>query len=100
MKIKGSFVLREVMGQSIAVPVGETSKNFHGMIKLNATGADVWKDIEKGLSKEEIAQRIVDNYEDIETEEAALELYQSELVYESALATTSNVIKKTLLDYL
>lgn len=38
--------------------------------------------------------------EDIETEEAALELYQSELVYESALATTSNVIKKTLLDYL
>lgn len=38
--------------------------------------------------------------EDIETEEAALDLYQSELVYESALATTSNVIKKTLLDYI
>ena len=38
--------------------------------------------------------------EDIETEEAAIEMYQSELVYESALATTSNVIKKTLLDYI
>lgn len=38
--------------------------------------------------------------EDIETEEVALQLYQSELVYESSLATTSNVIKKTLLDYL
>ncbi|MDE6433352.1 MAG: flagellar hook-associated protein FlgL [Lachnospiraceae bacterium] len=38
--------------------------------------------------------------EDIETEEAALELYQAELVYESALATTSNVVQKTLLDYL
>ena len=74
MKIKGSFVLREVMGQSIAVPVGETSKNFHGMIKLNATGADVWKDIEKGLSKELIAQRIVDNYEAIEMEEALLKV--------------------------
>lgn len=38
--------------------------------------------------------------EDVETEEAALELYQAELVYESALATTSNVVQKTLLDYL
>ncbi len=38
--------------------------------------------------------------EDIETEEAAIELYQAELVYESALSTTAGVIKKTLLDYL
>jgi flagellar hook-associated protein 3 FlgL len=38
--------------------------------------------------------------EDVETEEVALDLYQSELVYESALATTANVVKKTLLDYL
>ncbi len=38
--------------------------------------------------------------EDIETEEVAIELYQAELVYESALSTTAGVIKKTLLDYL
>lgn len=38
--------------------------------------------------------------EDVETEEVAIELYQSKLVYESALATTASVIKKTLLDYL
>lgn len=38
--------------------------------------------------------------EDIETEEVAIEMYQAELVYESALATTASVIQKTLLDYL
>ncbi len=38
--------------------------------------------------------------EDIETEEAAIEMYQSELVYEASLSTTASVIKKTLLDYL
>lgn len=38
--------------------------------------------------------------EDVETEEAAIDLYQAELVYESALSTTASVIKKTLLDYL
>ena len=38
--------------------------------------------------------------EDVETEEIAIQLYQSELAYESALATTGSVIQKTLLDYL
>ena len=76
MKIKGTFVLREVMGQSVAVPVGETSKNFHGMIKLNASGAEIWKDLEKGLTKEQIAQKITENYEGIELAEALLKVEQ------------------------
>lgn len=74
MKIKGDFVLREVMGQSVAVPVGETSKNFHGMIKLNASGAEIWKDLEKGLTKEQIAQKIVEQYDAIEMDEALLKV--------------------------
>lgn len=74
MKIKGDFVLREVMGQSVAVPVGETSKNFHGMIKINASGAEIWKDLEKGLTKEQIAQKIVEQYDAIEMDEALLKV--------------------------
>lgn len=38
--------------------------------------------------------------EDVETEEIAIELYQAELAMDAALATTSSVIQKTLLDYL
>ena len=45
-------------------------------------------------------QELKSSNEDVETEEVALEMYQSELVYESALATTASVIQKTLLDYL
>ena len=33
MKIKKGFVVREVGGENIAVPVGEMAKQFHGMIK-------------------------------------------------------------------
>ena len=49
----------------------------------------------------------VDNFEelkssneDVESEEIAIALYQAELAYDAALATTSSVIQKTLLDYL
>ena len=43
MKIKKGFVLREVGGESVVVPVWEMSKQFHGMINLNETGAVLWK---------------------------------------------------------
>ena len=43
MKIKKGFVIRKVGGDSVVVPVGELSKNFHGMINLNETGAFLWQ---------------------------------------------------------
>ena len=42
MKIKKGFVMREVGGANVVVPVGEMSKAFHGMINLNETGAFLW----------------------------------------------------------
>ena len=43
MKIKKGFVIRNVGGESVVVPVGEMAKSFHGMINLNSTGAFLWK---------------------------------------------------------
>ncbi len=42
MKIKKGFVVRKVGGECVAVPVGEMSKTFHGMINLNTTGEFLW----------------------------------------------------------
>ena len=63
MKIKSGFVLREVAGQYMVIATGEASKDFHGMIKLNDTGKDIWQGLEEGLSVEEIASRIQEKYE-------------------------------------
>ncbi|MBQ8319544.1 MAG: PqqD family protein [Clostridia bacterium] len=42
MKIKKGFILRNVGGECVVVPVGEMSKSFHGMINLNETGSFLW----------------------------------------------------------
>jgi hypothetical protein len=42
MKIKTGFVVRQVGGENVVVPVGAMSKQFHGMINLNETGAFLW----------------------------------------------------------
>ncbi len=54
MKIKNGFVLREIAGQAIVIAAGEASRDFHGMIKLNATGKLVWQGAAEGLTAEGI----------------------------------------------
>ena len=76
MKIKKGFVLRSVGGENMVVPVGAMSKQFHGMINLNETGAVLWQfyteehSVEDGVAKllseydvaEEIARNDVERF--------------------------------------
>lgn len=69
MKIKQGFVMRDVAGQAVAIATGEASKSFHGMVKLNDTGAVIWNGIEKGLDDAEIAEQLAAGY-DVEADQA------------------------------
>lgn len=69
MKIKQGFVMRDVAGQAVAIATGEASKSFHGMVKLNDTGAVIWNGIEKGLDEAEIAEQLAAGY-DVEADQA------------------------------
>ncbi|MBR5543534.1 MAG: PqqD family protein [Oscillospiraceae bacterium] len=63
MKIKEGFVLRRVLDEAIVIASGEASKNFHGMIKLNDSAADIWTWISEGLDESEIAKKLSEKYE-------------------------------------
>lgn len=62
MKIKNGFVIRAVGGENIVVPVGEMSKQFHGMINLNETGAFLWRFFTEEHSLDEGVQALQANY--------------------------------------
>lgn len=70
MRIKDGFVTREVMGMTVAVPVGERAEQFRGMVKLNDSGALIWDAIARGLTEEEIARELVDTYSQVDYEKA------------------------------
>lgn len=63
MKIKSGFVVRKVGGQYVAVAVGERSREFNGMIRLNETGKFIWEKLEKGAEKEDIILAMLDEYD-------------------------------------
>ena len=63
MKIKNGFVVREIAGQSVVVALGEASKAFNGIIKLNETGRIIWDMLSEGSDKETIVAEILKEYE-------------------------------------
>ena len=70
MKIKSGFVLEEVGGSYLAVAVGDRANSFNGMVRLNSTGAFIWKLInEKSLTRDEIADEIVKAFADVSRED-------------------------------
>lgn len=87
---------------------GRNMSNFQGFMEdvssVQAKVGTTYSKLEliQARVTEQVAnfEELKSSNEDIETEEVAIELYQAELVYESALSTTAGVIKKTLLDYL
>ncbi|MBQ7383617.1 MAG: PqqD family protein [Clostridia bacterium] len=63
MKIKSGFVVREVAGQTIVVALGEATKIFNGMIRLNETGRIIWDMLSVGSEKADIVRRITEEYD-------------------------------------
>lgn len=69
MTIKGSFILREVAGSHVVVPVGASVVDFNGMITLNETGAFLWGLLNQGAAPEDLVRRLTEEY-DVTPEEA------------------------------
>ena len=63
MKIKEGFVIRKVMGSHVVIATGAASKNFHGLVKLNDTAAEIWGYIAEGLTLDKIFEKMLEKYE-------------------------------------
>ena len=63
MKIKNGFVLRKVPGMNLVMPTGKNVKEFNGSLMLNDTGAFIFEKLQKGISTEEIAQALTQEYD-------------------------------------
>lgn len=63
MRIKDGFMLREIAGTWVVVPLGARVVEFNGLISLTETSAFIWKLLEEGISKEEILTRILAEYD-------------------------------------
>ena len=62
MKRKDGFVMRKVGERWVVVAVGEESKHFNGMVRMNDSGAFLYRQLEQEKTKEELALAMVQEY--------------------------------------
>jgi hypothetical protein len=62
MKIKENYVLKEVAGKYLVVPINEEALNFNGIITLNETGAFLFRLLQVDQSLENLVNQMTDSY--------------------------------------
>ena len=63
MKIVKEFILRDIAGEYVLVPTGETTQEFNGFITITDTAKFIWENIEKVDSFKELVDLILEEYE-------------------------------------
>lgn len=62
MKQNPDFVMCDVAGKHVLMPLARAAVNLDGMISLNEVGLTVWNSLAEEKSYEELLQMIVSDY--------------------------------------
>lgn len=86
MKIKDGFILREVAGETVVIPTGDTL-DLNMMITLNETGAFLWKLLEQDTDETAMVSALLGEYDvDEETARASVSAFVAKLKEHDFLA--------------
>lgn len=62
MRRNSEFVLREVAGKYVVIPLGQAAETFRGMITMNSTSKFLWDLLEEEQTEESLAEELVRTY--------------------------------------
>ena len=63
MKLKEGYILREVAGNFMVIPVGGDNRHLNKVINLNETGAFLWEKLGREQSAEALAEAMCREYD-------------------------------------
>ena len=63
MRIKDGFVLKEIAGVNVVVPIASQMVSFKAIISLNESGAFLWKQLETEKTEAELLKAFLSEYD-------------------------------------
>jgi hypothetical protein len=63
MQLKNNYVIREIMGETILVPVGDHLLEFNGLITLNELGVFILNAVPNAEDEDQIVDKILEEYD-------------------------------------
>ena len=62
MRIREGYEIRQVGDEFVVITVGNATKTFNGMIKLNPTGVFIWNKIREGIDSDRLTDAFAAEY--------------------------------------
>lgn len=63
MKQNPDYIITDVVGSHILVPVGKSAVNFNSIVSLNDMGQTIWSMLESDITAEELLNNILAEYD-------------------------------------
>lgn len=63
MKLNENYILKNIAGTAVVVPVGDAVKDIKGMITLNGPAEIIWKGLQNGKNIDSIVEEIKAEYD-------------------------------------
>ena len=63
MRVSNDFILREIAGEHILIPVGAAAEKFNGMIAMNEVGRYLFDLLSEERTVEELAAMLTEKYD-------------------------------------
>ena len=74
MKVSKDFIMREIAGEHILVPVGKSALSIHGIISASESGYFLWQLLQKDRTEEERLAAMLEEY-DVPAQTAAEDIH-------------------------
>jgi hypothetical protein len=88
MKRKSDFILQNVGGENLLVPLGGQVLDTNGLVTLNATGRCLWELLAQDRSVEDLAGALTNEFEvDIQHARADVQVFLDEVARIGLLET-------------
>lgn len=62
VRARKDFILRDLGSQHLVVPTGAATREFHGFVRLNDSGAYLWGLLGERRTEDELARALVERY--------------------------------------
>ncbi|WP_295585007.1 PqqD family protein [uncultured Oscillibacter sp.] len=63
MRATSEMVLREIAGEYLLIPTGETALKIHGMVTLSESGLLLWKKLQSECTEDSLVEALLAEYE-------------------------------------
>lgn len=63
MKVTGQVIQRNIAGENLLIPVGETALKIHGMVTLTESGLLLWDRLQTECSEDDLVGVILGEYD-------------------------------------